>query len=159
MYFGIAVGTDEMEHSDIGMCRYAFTNRATDAFVCNDTNVDENYQIWNDTSNDLYNYTTVSPLSYVRTATTAATTNFIAKFTRPMQTNDTTYDRQLSNETYDMLWSFGYIVNNTLVEHTAENHGVAKLNLTMAPYYPTASAAKMLTAFVGLAAATLFLYF
>lgn len=134
MYVGLGFGTTEMSNADIIACLYYFYNKATDAFVCSDMKTDSNNNPTADSSQDIYNVSTVSPTSYTRTATTANTTNFIIKFTRPMITNDT-LDYQLSNSTYDIIWSFGYIVNNQTVQHTSGNYGSASLNLTMAPYY------------------------
>lgn len=92
MYMGIGLGKSSMTDVDYIWCRYTFTNRATDALICNDAYADVNSTVSNDTSNDLYNVTSTSPASYVRTSKSAATATFTTAFTRPVRTNDTVYD-------------------------------------------------------------------
>lgn len=77
MYMGMGVGKSSYVDTDYVWCRYTFTNRATDALICNDAYVNVNSSVSNDTSNDIYNVTSVSPASYVRTTRSTATANFI----------------------------------------------------------------------------------
>jgi hypothetical protein len=92
MYFGVGFDTTEMSNADIAFCYYNFTNVASNVMACYDTKTDSNNGVSFDASQDLYNVSTVFPVNYVRTTSSAATQNFIVKFTRPMITNDTSND-------------------------------------------------------------------
>jgi hypothetical protein len=71
MYLGLGLGSTDMDDAHLVLCRYQFTNAKTDAFYCNDATSTHNV-VSNSTSNNLYNVTTVYPVNYVRTASSAA---------------------------------------------------------------------------------------
>lgn len=134
MFMGVGFGTHDMGNADIVFCQYNFTNKANDSFNCIDTFTDANNNIIMDSSQDIYNISTVVGAG-VRTSTSSALANFGVKFTRPMRTNDTSNDYQMTSEVQNIIWAMGYFVNNQPVQHTDGNYGLATLNLTMAPAY------------------------
>ena len=111
MFVGIGFGTTEMSNADIVICSYNFTNKASDAFTCGDVKTDGNNIPYPDQSQDIYNVSTLVGVG-ARTASSAALANFGVKFTRPMRTNDTSNDYQLNNKVEDIIYAFGYYVNN-----------------------------------------------
>lgn len=92
MFMGIGLATSQMSYANILWCRYTFTNRLNDTIVCNDTKANGNSLVTNDTNQDIYNVTTISPLKYTRNSKSSNFTNFTATFTRPLITNDTRND-------------------------------------------------------------------
>lgn len=133
MYMGFGVGKANYSDTDYLWCRYTFTNRATDALICNDAYVDSKSVAANDTQNDLYNVTSTSPASYVRTSKSTATANFVVSFARPARTNDTSSDFQMSNQTYDLIWQYGFYTADVAQAPTL--NGTTPIDLTMVPHF------------------------
>ena len=144
MYIGLGFGTSMMSNADMVFCYYNFTNKASDKFECYDQKTDANRVPSPDSTQDLYNVSTVVGVG-ARTTSSPTSANFGVKFTRPMRTNDTAGDYQLNSRVEDIIWSIGSAVANTPQQHTAGNYGSSKLNLTMAPYYEETSSSAIKT--------------